>query len=224
MSRRKNWEMDISVSSAKRKQARKRGMSGEVGATTRTCEWQGCDKPAPYRAPRSRDRLNEFRWFCLEHVREYNSRWNYYENMSDEEVQESLESDQLWGRPTWKFGEQPPNATGRVNPHADGEAWRRFGFDDPMDVLGEKATLNPGAQDRKGELRERLLPKTVRRALEIMDLSTMCSKRDIRLRYKELVKRYHPDQNGGDRSDEARLRDVLWAWDQLKGSDAFPEK
>lgn len=220
MTKRPPLNFDISVSAAKRKAQRSRGMTGEIAASARGCEWDGCDKPGQYRAPRSRERLNEFRWFCLEHVREYNSRWNFYENMTEDEITASMASDQLWGRPTWKLG-KGYFAGGSPNPHVDGQAFKRLGLDDPLEALGEKATLNPGERAQAREARERMLPKTVRKALTIMELDALATKTDIRLRYKELVKRYHPDQNGGDRSEEARLREVLWAWDQLKSNDRF---
>ncbi len=223
MKRRKPLDFDISVSSTKKKGSRPRGMSGAVEGATRTCEWEGCNKPAAYRAPKSRDQLDEFRWFCLDHVREYNKNWNYYAEMSEDEIAQSMEKDRAWGRPTWKLG-QGKGGTEDGKPHADGEAWRRFGFDDPMQVLGENATLNPGAaREHQKQARERLLPKALRKALDVMALDSQANKQDIRLRNKEQVKRYNPDQNGGDRSEETRLREVLWAWDQLKGSDAFPE-
>lgn len=221
MTKRSPLNIDISVSAAKRKAQRTRGMTGEVGSSARRCEWEGCEKPGLYRAPRSREHLNEFRWFCLEHVREYNSRWNFYENMTEEEISASMASDQLWGRPTWKLGKGAEEGGGPPNPHVDGQAFKRLGLDDPLEALGEKATLNPGERAQAREARERTLPKTIRKALTIMELDALATKTDIRLRYKELVKRYHPDQNGGDRSEEARLREVLWAWDQLKAYDRF---
>ena len=222
MTKRSPLEFDISVSGAKKKTGRARGMTGEIASSKQVCEWDGCEKQGKYRAPRSRERLNEYRWFCLEHVREYNSRWNFYENMSEDEITESMQSDQLWGRPTWKLGKQPGYATaGTGGPHSDGNAFKRLGMTDPLEALGEKATLNPGERAQAKEVRERLLPKSVRRALDVMQLDALATKTEIRLRYKELVKRYHPDQNGGDRSEEARLREVLWAWDQLKSNDSF---
>ncbi|MEO1329578.1 MAG: J domain-containing protein [Pseudomonadota bacterium] len=220
MSRRSPLEFDVSVSAAKQKSARKRGMTGRVETSKRLCEWEGCEKHGAYRAPRSRDNVNDFRWFCLDHVREYNSRWNYYADMTEDEIAASMQSDQLWGRPTWTLG-KGPRASWIASPHLDGEAWKRFGFDDPLQVLGENATLNPGAREDAKAARARLLPQAVRRALDVMELDSLATREQIRLRYKELVKRYHPDQNGGDRSEEARLREVLWAWDQLKNHEAF---
>lgn len=223
MTRRSPLEFDLSVSSAKKKASRRRGMSGEVGSGQRTCEWEGCESHAGYRAPKSREKLNEFRWFCLEHVREYNSRWNFYENMDEDEIAASLRSDQLWGRPTWKLGKAPGYAGPAGGPHSDGEAWRRFGFEDPLDVLGEKGTLNPGSRLAEKKMRERRLPEQVRKALETLELDALATRKDIRVRYKEFVKRYHPDQNGGDRSEEARLMEVLRAWELLKANPMFKD-
>lgn len=222
MDKRSPFFKDISVSADKRRRARERGMSGAVGAGERVCEWADCKEKAAYRAPKSPDQLDEFRWFCLEHVRLYNSRWNFYKDMSEEEIVESQRDDKLWGRTTWKMGRPGAGAgDAKTEPHRDGEAWRRFGFEDPLEVLGERATLNPG--DRRAEARARLLPKATRRALEVMSLEATATRSEIRLRYKELVKRYHPDQNGGDRSEEHRLREVLQAWETLKDDSSFTD-
>lgn len=222
MTRRSPLEFDLSVSSAKKKATRKRGMSGEVGSGQKQCEWEGCERPASYRAPKSREKLDEFRWFCLDHVREYNSRWNFYENMDEDEIAENMRSDQLWGRPTWKLGKAPSHS-GPAGPHSDGEAWRRFGFEDPLEVLGDKGTLNPGSRQAERQMRERRMPEGVRRALETLNLDALATRKEIRLRYKELVKRYHPDQNGGDRSEEIRLAEVLRAWELLKANPMFKD-
>ncbi len=222
MTRRTPLEFDLSVSSAKKKSSRKRGMSGEIGAGARECEWEGCEGKGAYRAPKSRDHLDEFRWFCLDHVREYNRRWNFYENMAEDEIQENMRSDQLWGRPTWKLGKAPGYA-GPAGPHSDGEAWRRFGFEGPLEVLGDKGTLNPGSRQAEREMRARRLPESVRKALDVLDLDVLTTRKEIRARYKELVKRFHPDQNGGDRSEEARLAEVLRAWESLKSNPMFKD-
>ncbi|MCI4661308.1 MAG: J domain-containing protein [Neomegalonema sp.] len=221
MTGRKPLDFDISVGAAKKRAAKKRGRSGAVNTTSEIqCEWPDCTEKGTFRAPYSRDRLDEYRWFCQAHVREYNARWNFYENMSEDEIAQNMAKDRLWGRDTWTMGK----ANGQANPHSDGMAWKRNGFTDPLDVLGVNATLNPGANLDAKRAKERTLPKTVRKALEIFELDALTTRQEIRLRYKELVKRYHPDQNGGDRSEEARLQDVLWAWEQLKSNTSFPDK
>lgn len=51
-----------------------------------TCQWKGCGRPAPHRAPKGRGRDGEYFAFCVDHVREYNAAYNYFDGMSDSEV------------------------------------------------------------------------------------------------------------------------------------------
>ncbi|MEM6743124.1 MAG: J domain-containing protein [Pseudomonadota bacterium] len=204
---------------------RRRGMSGAFETRHRICEAPGCNRRAEYRAPRSPDELDSFRWFCLEHVREFNRAWNYFENWSDEAVEAQFDADRVWDRPTWGFGKGDGKA--RANGHAEGRAWRRFGFDDPFQVLGENATQNPGKGGKSEapgrEPPRRRLPPQERRALSLLGLPEDSDRAAVRERYRALVKDLHPDMNGGRREDEARLREVLWAWDQIKGSRRFKD-
>ncbi|MEO0682698.1 MAG: J domain-containing protein [Pseudomonadota bacterium] len=223
MSRRSIFDYDVSVSADKARRTRRRGMTGAFETRARRCEAPGCEAPAEYRAPRSPEELDSFRWFCLEHVREYNKRWNYFENWSEEALEEQLNADRVWDRPTWSF--KGGDGKARENGHAEGRAWARFGYDDPFQVLGENATMNPGAReaDPAREAPRRRLPPQERRALDILGMPDDSPKPDLRARYKELVKDLHPDMNGGRREEEDRLREVLWAWDQIKSSRRFPD-
>jgi hypothetical protein len=215
MSRRTPFEFDISVSADKKRRARARGQSGAVESSSRICAHPGCEKPGKYRAPRSPDQLDDFLWFCLQHVREYNLRWNFFETHSDDELERQFAADRVWERPTRPFREGTRAGT---QPHAEGRAWQRFGLDDPYELLGEKGTLNP---PRPQERPRRRLPPTERRALEILDAQDTQSRSEIRKQYKALVKDLHPDMNGGRRDDEARLAEVVWAWEQIKASRSF---
>jgi len=85
-----------------------------------------------------------------------------------------------------------------------------------MEILGANATQNPGRQTAG-----RKLPPTERKAVDILEAKDTMSKTDIRKQYKALIKILHPDMNGGDRSDEERLQEVVWAWDQIKDSRNF---
>jgi hypothetical protein len=211
------FDFDISAAADKKRRSRGRGASGAVETSGRICEREGCAKPGKFRAPRSPDNLDEFHWFCLDHVREYNLRWNFFQSYSDADLERQFAADRVWGRPTRPFGEATRAGT---QPHAEGRAWQRFGFDDPMELLGDKATLNPGA-GRNAPRPQRRLPPTERRALEILDAQDSQSKTEIRQQYKALVKDLHPDMNGGRRDDEARLAEVVWAWEQIKASRSF---
>lgn len=202
------FEFDLRVSAdKKRKKTNRRGMSGAYETSTRSCEYPGCAESGVYRAPKSPDLLDEFFWFCKDHVREYNLKWNFFQGTTDDEFQKFLEKDRVWGRATKPFSRQ-----------GDGNAWARLGVDDPMELLGEKATQNPG---RVVQTATRKLPATERKAIEILDCRDTMTKTEIRKVYKGLIKVLHPDMNGGDRSQEEQLQEVVWAWDQIKDSRFF---
>lgn len=217
MPARRPLEYDISVSADKRRRARSRGQSGETAAEARKCEWAGCSNAGLYRAPKSREEMNEFRWFCQDHIRDFNKSWNYFEDWTIDQMEAQRRADIAWERPTWKLGQRP------IQPetHADGRAWARFGFRDPMEVLGDNATINPGGKGEAERRRSRLLPKNEQSAIDILGCTAETPKVDIRKRYRELVKDLHPDMKAGSREEEDRLRDVVWAWDQIKGSRTF---
>ena len=202
---------DMSVSSAKKKKTRgKRGMSGAFETSKRVCEHPGCQEQGQYRAPKSPDELDEYKWFCKDHVREYNLKWNFFNGTTETEVEEQVEEqaqkDRVWERETKSFKKS-----------AEERAWSRLGVDDPHQVLGENATRNPG----RGVTGTRKLPPTERRAIEILEARDNWTKTEVRKAYKKLIKVLHPDMNGGDRSQEEQLQEVVWAWDQIKESRNF---
>ena len=210
MSKTDPFGFDISVSAAKKKRTRtRRGMSGAFETSTRECEHPGCTEAGQYRAPRSPDSLDDYLWFCKDHVREYNLKWNFFSGTNEEELEEQLDKDRVWGRETKPFGKKSDEQ----------RAWARLGVDDPHQVLGDNATRNPG----KSITGTRRLPPTERKALEILDARDHWTKAEIRKQYKSLVKDLHPDMNGGNRADEDRLQEVVWAWDQVKDSRSFKE-
>jgi len=199
---------DLSVKSDKKKRTRgRRGMSGAFETSTRRCEAPNCEEAGQYRAPKSPDDLEEFYWFCKDHVREYNLKWNFFNGTTEEEFEEFIDKDRVWGRETKPF----------AKPGVEGKAWSRLGVDDPHQILGANATQNPG----RGTTGARKLPPTERRALDILEAKDHWSKPEIRKQYKSLVKDLHPDMNGGNREDEDRLQEVVWAWDQIKESRNF---
>jgi hypothetical protein len=205
------FDFDISASADKkrRKTGRRGTMSGAFDQSRRACEYPECREQGNFRAPKSPERLDEYRWFCKDHVREYNLKWNFFQGTTDEEFQKFLDKDRVWGRATRPFSQKD-----------DGRAWQRLGVDDPMALLGEKATQNPGAIKPQAT---RKLPATERKAIEILDARDTMTKSEIRKQYKSLVKDLHPDMNGGNRADEDRLQEVVWAWDQIKDSRYFAE-
>lgn len=223
MRTRSPFEYDVSAAADKRRRQRPRRMTGAIGAGERVCEWEGCESAAHYRAPRSPRRLNEFRWFCLEHVRQYNSAWNFFAEWSEDEFEEMLEAARVWDRPSFRIGRVPSWALG-LNPHGEGNAWARWGFSDPFEVLGQNATLNPGPNGANGARAEprRRLPREEREAMDVLGLAHSVETRaEVRARYRELILTLHPDMNGGENPEPERLARVLKAWQVLRMSPHF---
>jgi len=203
------FEFDLRVSTdKKRKSAGRRAGVSAAASATRGCDYPDCDRVGEFRAPKSREQLDEFFWFCKDHIREYNLKWNFFDGTSDEEFRRIVEKDRLWERETKPFSKKD-----------DGNAWARMGVNDPLEILGEKGTRSAPSTASTGATRK--LPPTERKALEILDSRDTMTKAEIRKQYKGLIKVLHPDMNGGDRSQEQMLQEVVWAWDQIKDSRHF---
>ena len=130
---------DLSVSTDKKKRSRtRRGMSGAFETSTRQCQHAGCTNTGQYRAPKSPDDLDEFYWFCKEHVREYNLKWNFFHGHTEEEMAKQIDRDRVWERETKPFGKDGEEA----------RAWSRLGVDDPHQILGETPRKTPGNRSR----------------------------------------------------------------------------
>jgi len=201
-----SFGFDMSVSAAKKKRPRgRRAMSGAFETSTRQCQHEGCEQRGQYRAPKSPDQMDEFLWFCREHVREYNLKWNFFDGASEDEVDRQVRSDRVWNRETSPFRKS-----------VEERAWERLGINDAHEVLGDNATRNPGTGQSA-----RRLPSAERRALEILEAGENWTKAEIRKQYRALIKVLHPDMNGGDRSQEEQLQEVFWAWEKIQESGSF---
>jgi hypothetical protein len=170
------------------------------------CDWKGCDSAATHRAPKGRDRENEHWRFCINHVREYNASYNYFKGMSTDDVSK-YQKDAITGhRPTWKMGTGNVPGGSTIGPNAQ----------DPLNLFRE---FNRGASWRpKSEPVEptRVIRNAERKALNVLGLDLEVSAPEIKARFKELVKRHHPDANGGDRVYEDKLREIIQAYNYLK--------
>jgi curved DNA-binding protein CbpA len=181
----------------------------ELKSRAPQCQWQGCGEPGTHRAPVGRKQEGEYFRFCIDHVRQYNKSYNYFSGLGDNDIA-SFQKDALTGhRPTWSMG---TNGTARAAPdYAQARSGRAAYYNrmrDPYGMFGEGRT---GAEPR-----ERKVKQLEARALETLGLGAKASGEEIKLRYKELVKRHHPDANGGNRGSEDRLRDVIQAYRLLK--------
>ena len=166
----------------------------------RCCDHPDCAQQGVHRAPRARNALRIYYWFCLDHVRSYNLAWNFCANMSSDDIEAQLQRDTVWDRPSWRFG------TGRS------QARNQFDetIDDPLGLFrgnfakrGNPGTTRPASGPRA-------------RALKILALQEPVVLHQVKSRYKELAKRYHPDANGGCKKSEDRLKSINEAYTFLR--------
>lgn len=184
---------------------------GRVESQGRLCQWPGCDRPGEFRAPGPRDAgfdgPGDYRWFCLDHVREFNTGYDWFEGMSAEEILRAQSPIHGWDRQTRAF-----------SPTAGIDAAPRWAdFADPLEAIGARAKARRPAERADG----RVVTPDERRALEVLDLPLDADRRALRQRYSELVHRLHPDRNGGDRSHEVRLQRVIDAYQLLRKAAAI---
>lgn len=176
---------------------------------TRACEHPDCTKPAEARTRKAPDRLNEFIWLCTAHAREHNKNWNFFEGKTDAEAAAIREQARYGDRPTWTMSKNG-RAAAASRAGETGEAI----IDDALGVLGGAGA--PAARE-DGVFREgRKLTKLQAGAFKTLNLPSNASTADIRKRYAELVKRFHPDSNEGDRGAEEQLQEVIRAHQILK--------
>jgi hypothetical protein len=176
-----------------------------------TCDAPGCVAPGEFRAPpeagaSGADGPPRWRWLCLDHVREFNAGYNFFAGMSTDEIEAAQRPTAAWERETRAFA------------HSGGDAPPRWSdFADPLDAI----------QGRFGQVRQpdrkdgKPLSGADRRALKVLGLDADADRKALRSRYSELVRKFHPDRNGGDRGHEAALQEVITAYQQLKGAAAF---
>ncbi|MCB1381984.1 MAG: DnaJ domain-containing protein [Notoacmeibacter sp.] len=172
------------------------------------CQWDGCAEKGTHRAPVGRHAEGEYFHFCVDHVRQYNKGYNYFSGLSDSDVARYQKEALTGHRPTWKLG-----TNGKVWESSDmrsGSAASRARMRDAHGLFGH------GANRNEASVRERRLKPLESKALETLGLDQRATAKDIKARYKELVKLHHPDANGGDRGSEERFRNVIQAYRLLK--------
>lgn len=187
---------------------------GRVENDDNQCAIDGCCEQGEFRAPPAYgssagfDGPGEYRWLCLDHVREFNQSYDYFGGMDAEQI----------------FAAQHPvsgwESSRRVyhNGPTDSPIWSDFA--DPLDAIGARF-----ANGMRGNMGRRSAgPATSsqdQKALKTLGLGEDANRRTIRQRYSELVRKYHPDRNGGNRNQEKHLADVIAAYTHLKTSAFF---
>jgi len=180
-------------------------MHGRVEGARDRCAVPGCGEPGEFKAPLEPVNFNgpgSWRFLCLDHVREHNSKYNYFDGMSPDEISAAQTIYGGWDRSVRAF-----SPTAGATP-----AWSDF--DDPLDAISARFRHVRNAAPSRFSQPER-------RALSVLGLGESADRHALRSRYSKLVRRYHPDKNGGDRSHETRLREVIEAYQSLRRSRVF---
>ncbi|WP_114376237.1 J domain-containing protein [Elioraea thermophila] len=158
-------------------------------AEPRVCDSPGCTEPGAFRAPKSREALDQYWWFCLEHVREYNRAWDYYKGMTPAQIEAELRRDTTWRRPSWPLG--------RLGALDEALA-------DPLGLLARRRTRpTPPAEEA---------PPALRRPLAVLGLGWPVAREDVKKRYKALALAHHPDRHGGSPEAEEKLKEINAAY------------
>lgn len=200
------------------KRVRHQKFHGRFDSGGRECSWPGCEEAGEFRAPGSRspgfDGPGDYRWFCLEHVREFNAGYDFFEGMEADEILRAQSPIHGWENTARAF--RPDESVDAAPRWAD--------FSDPLDAINARARDH--VRRRSGEVREdmranaRFTPEE-RKALKVMGLELDVDAKTLRLRYTRLLRQFHPDHNGGDHGHAQRLQAVVEAYQSLRKSPAF---
>jgi hypothetical protein len=183
----------------------KSALKEEPRADQNLCQHPGCNEAGQFRAPMGRLREGQYFCFCLDHVREYNASYNYFNGMSVEAMADYQREALVGHRPTWSMGVK-----------RGGKKFREESDDPPRQ--GEAQEVSP-ARSRRYSYETPRKPRYGLAALKALDQLGLDDSVDmvvIKARYKDLVKRLHPDANAGDRSNEDKLREIIRAYNYLR--------
>ena len=161
------------------------------------CDWENCDQIGGYKAPLEKDNSKKYRLLCLEHVKVFNKKWNYFSDMSDQQVEYFIKSDLTWHKITKSFSSS----------------------DSFFNILRNNAQedkLNIFKSENFKEYKKTQLNSTDRDALDVMELKYDIKWEEVQKQFKTLVKKYHPDKNQGSKKYEDKLKTITLAYSQLK--------
>jgi hypothetical protein len=174
---------------------------------SKACDMPGCGEHGEHRAPKDRS-LSDHYWFCFDHVKDYNSAWDFFSGMNKDEVEDHIINSLYGDRPTWRY-----DVDGAMAENLRRAMYQSYHFTEkepPKEKFKSTTSLNPNTPEFE--------------ALAIMGLEPPITLDGIKTRYKELAKQYHPDLNQGDKKAEDLLKTINMAYTILKLSYAKFEK
>ena len=161
------------------------------------CDWDNCKEQGIYKAPVERDNVRKYKLLCLKHIKIFNKNWNYFENMNDQEIEYFIKSDLTWHKSTKNFGSSD---------NFFNILWNN--------ALDDKLNIFQSANYR--DFKKTKMSQTDRDAFQVMELNVEVKWEKIQSKFKELVKKYHPDKNRGSKKFEDKLKKITLAYSQLK--------
>lgn len=184
------------------------------------CEWPGCTAKGAHRAPKGRHAEGQYFRFCVDHVREYNKSYNYFDGMADNDIGEWIKASSTGHRPTWKLGENSWAEARRAREQKTQKGGRGSGFRHDSEFNDPHRMFNDHAESWRGRRQPDMRPvrNAEAKALDTLGLEHGASAEEIKAQYKTLVKRFHPDANGGSRATEDRFREIVQAYDYLRAA------
>ena len=162
------------------------------------CGWKNCKENGKFKAPLERDNSKNFKWLCEEHIKVFNKNWNYFEGMSQGEIENFIKSDLTWHRPTQKFGSSDNFFNILWNNALNG----KYNF------FKQEKIIN--------DLNGRKLNEKDKDAFKIMELELNADWPIIQKKFKTLVKKFHPDKHSGNKQYEDKLKKITLAYSHLK--------
>ena len=162
------------------------------------CEWENCNESGKFKAPLERDNSKDYRWLCEEHIKSFNKNWNYFDGMSQAEIENFLKSDLTWHRPTQKFGSSD---------NFFNILWNNA-LSDKFNLFNENKIFN--------SLNGKHLNEKDKDAFKIMGLEFNTDWPSVQKKFKTLVKKFHPDRNSGNKEFENKLKKITMAYSHLK--------
>ena len=162
------------------------------------CEWENCRESGKFKAPVEKDNSKNYKWLCENHIKLFNKSWNYFEGMSQKEIENFIKSDITWHRPTQKFGSSD---------NFFSILWNNA-LSDKFNLFNENTSVNI--------LNGKKLSEKDRDAFKIMGLELNADWSKIQSKFKTLVKKFHPDRNSGNKQFEDKLKKITLAYSHLK--------
>ena len=162
------------------------------------CEWENCKFTGEFKAPAERDNIKNFKWLCSIHIKVFNKSWNYFEGMSQNEIENFLKSDVTWHRPTQKFGSSD---------NFFNILWNNA-LSDKFNIFDKKSSIHFNKNKK--------LCEKDKDAFKIMELDFSADWTNIQKKFKTLVKKFHPDIHSGNKEYEDKLKRITLAYSHLK--------